>query len=135
MKQRKVVILLVEYDPSLAQALSVVFEPEGYEVIQQASYAEALRLLPTIQVDAAFVHYRSIEADDLANGMEIIRTARKLHPKLPVIVTTAAGRQDVVVKLFKAGATHFWPMGSDLDELLVTIKRALAGEIDSPPTL
>src|ERR671939_953787 len=92
MAEAGVRVLLVEDDEDNRELMMEVLEAAGYDVLSAARGAEALKLLAEEQVD--------VVVTDLGmpgmGGLEIARAAKKIAPRVPVIVVTGyAEREDV----------------------------------------
>lgn len=64
---------------------------------------EALKKLATGNYDLAFLDYRLPPS----NGLEILDKMRQLHPKVAVVMTTAAGSEQIAVSAMKKGAIDY----------------------------
>jgi DNA-binding NarL/FixJ family response regulator len=61
------------------------------------------------------------------SGLEVLREARLFHPKLPVLVVTSAPEEQLAVRVLQAGAAGFLNKQAASDELVVGVKKLLAG--------
>ncbi|MDP3768933.1 MAG: sigma-54 dependent transcriptional regulator, partial [Dehalococcoidia bacterium] len=59
------------------------------------------------------------------DGLELLRQARELDPALPVIVITAFATIESAVAAIKEGAFDYLPKNFSVDQLQVTVERAL----------
>jgi two-component system, OmpR family, response regulator len=85
-------VLLVEDDEDNRELMTEVLETAGYEVLSAAGGAEGLKALAEQEVD--------VVVTDLGmpgmGGLEMARAAKKIAPRVPVIVVTGyAEREDV----------------------------------------
>ena len=62
------------------------------------------------------------------SGIDILQDLRESHPKMPVIVLTAFPEKDYAVRAFKLGASGYVSKQSASGELILAIRKALAGE-------
>lgn len=64
------------------------------------------------------------------NGLELVRSVKRDHPTLPVILMTAQGSEALAVKALQVGADSYVPKSLLADDLVETVERviALAGE-------
>jgi two-component system, NtrC family, response regulator AtoC len=58
-------------------------------------------------------------------GLTILREIKKSHHNIPVIIFTAYGTSEKAIEAMKAGAFDYLEKPFDLDEFLLTIRRAL----------
>ena len=59
------------------------------------------------------------------DGLELVRTIRKEHSQIPVILMTAHGSEDVAMEALRLGATDYVPKQRLAQELRVILARAL----------
>lgn len=79
-------ILIVDDEPSIVALLRLVLEGENYEVETAASGAEAIRKLGEQSFDLVLT---DIRMETPVAGFEVVRTARRNSPGMPVAVLTA----------------------------------------------
>jgi CheY-like chemotaxis protein len=114
-------ILLVEDDPLVAEACSMLLEDFGYAVRHVGSADDALALLGNgYQPDLVF---SDVVMPGSLDGVELARTLRVRYPTLPVVLTTGFSRAaaDAVASGFKLLHKPYLP--KDLER---EIKLALA---------
>ncbi|MBD2253546.1 hybrid sensor histidine kinase/response regulator [Nostoc parmelioides] len=63
----------------------------------------ALSVLSNTSFDCAFIDYRLPDQD----GLNLIETIRSLNIKIPLVVLTSQGDEQIAVELMKAGATDY----------------------------
>ena len=63
------------------------------------------------------------------DGMEVLRRAKKLNPRLPVMMFTAYGGIDGAVQAIKEGADDYLSKPVDHSELVDKLSRALANRL------
>ncbi|PRQ05509.1 sigma-54-dependent transcriptional regulator [Enhygromyxa salina] len=112
-------ILVVDDEPAVRFTLTELFSDRGHRVLAAGSGVEALELFDDAEVVLSDLHMPAM--DGLALLAEI--TAR--DPSLPVVLLTAHGSERVAVQALKAGAYDYLSKPFDIDELTVTIERAL----------
>jgi CheY-like chemotaxis protein len=71
------------------------------------SVSRALELLSTSHYDVIVSDYQMPEMD----GIEFLKTLRKQFPKLPFIIFTGKGREEVAVEAFEYGADFYMQKG------------------------
>jgi DNA-binding NtrC family response regulator len=127
-------ILVVDDDPGQRSLLQTFLERNGHRPLVADSGAVALRLLATAPVSMMISDVRMPGM----TGLETLRRARQLHPKLPVLLVTAYADIRDAVGAMRDGAVNYLSKPIDLDELLRTIEQitgthapAVAG--DAPP--
>jgi DNA-binding NtrC family response regulator len=115
-------VLVVDDDPTQRRLLQAVLDREGYTVVHAESGGEAIdRLTKGGGVDVVLL--------DLVmprmSGMECLAEIRTAGVTTPVIVLTANGGIETVVKAMQAGAQDFFIKPASPERILVGIRNAL----------
>lgn len=116
--QDKKKILVVDDDKAFNTLVSVQLQDMGYEVSSALNWAQALQVLDRSEPDLTLL---DIHLPD-TNGLEVLP---QLSPVSPVIVLTAYGSVKTAVAAMKDGAVEYLMKPVDLDELELTVQRAL----------
>jgi DNA-binding NtrC family response regulator len=119
MKRRKV--LVIDDDASLRRVMEMQLEEIGCDVLAAASGKEALGVLEEVTPDLVITDLRIPGM----SGMDILKSLRKDHPELTVIMVTAYGTVRTAVEAMKAGAYDYLTKPIDYDELTLVVNRAL----------
>lgn len=114
-------ILLVDDEPRILSLLHSVLRTEGLEAVSAKDGPTALGLLKAQPFDLLITDIRMAPMD----GMELFRMARIERPELPVILLTAYGSVETALDAMKSGAFDYLTKPFKVDELIVTVKRAL----------
>lgn len=112
-------ILLVEDEAHIAQGLRFNLEAEGHSVAVTENGEEALELLR-----AREPQFDLMVLDVMLPGKDGFSVARELRQKqnfIPVLMLTARGRPEDVLKGFEAGADDYLPKPFNLDILIARI--------------
>jgi DNA-binding NtrC family response regulator len=120
------VILVVDDDPAMRDALREVVTDLGHEACLAESGAAALTLLATNRIDAALLDFRMTGMD----GLELLGRIRKMPNPPPVAVLTAHATAHNTIEAMRLGAfDHLTkPIGRDaLSQLLETMLASDAG--------
>lgn len=113
-------VLIVDDEKHTREGLRLSFEDE-FDVYIAANTAEALQVLKTENIDVMVTDLR-LGGED---GMDLIDLALKL-PRPPIcILMTAYGSVEVAVEAMKRGAWDYVSKPLNIDELELTIKRAV----------
>ena len=115
-------LLVVEDDNSVRNTISTFLELEGYAVDAVSSTREALERL---RDDAYPIVISDIYIDE-RTGLDVLETARKKNPHCAVILMTARGTIETVMKATQGGAFDYIAKPFELDRMLDTVKRAEA---------
>jgi CheY-like chemotaxis protein len=98
-------VLLVEDDPIQARFLEHVLTVCGYRVRLADSGAEALTALRGSVPDLILTDMQMPGM----NGLELVAAVRAEFPGLPVVLTSGAGSEELVVRALRAGAAGYIP--------------------------
>ena len=129
---RRVRILVADDEDGVRLLLSHLLSKAGYGVKTVASVEEAVRVLGCERFDLLFtdIHMPG------ASGYELIAAARKLAPKMPVIVMSSDIEYETARKAYDLSIQGFLTKPfEDIDEVLKKIRhvldlRALTGKLD-----
>ena len=124
-------VLIADDEKNMRWVLSQALEAEGYEVVEAADGKEALSLVAEQAPDILILDHKMPAPD----GMEVLRRIRAKGHRFPVIMLTAHGNVQTAVEAMKAGASEYLTKPFDLDELRISIEKALqmsalAAEVD-----
>ena len=115
-------ILIVDDDPAQRRLLGTVLEADGWTVTEADSGDVALvRLAENPEIDI-------ILSDLMMPGMDgraLLKEVRDRWPEIPVIILTAHGSVDSAVALLHEGAHDYITKPPKLEELRITVRRAL----------
>lgn len=115
-------ILIVDDEPNIRRVLSAVFEKAGYQVYTAENGKKALDIISTEQnLDVVLC---DLIMPDL-NGVEVLKTAREINPRLSLIMITAHGTIKTAVDAMKLGAFDYITKPFDMDEIKLVVKNAL----------
>jgi len=113
-------LLIVDDEPRMRQALSLLLQKWGWHVDTAATGKEALEKVRTEDVDIVLTDLKMPGMD----GDELLRSIRKDFPSLPVVIMTAFGTVRSAVEAMKAGAHDYILKPFDNEELRLTLERA-----------
>lgn len=115
-------ILVADDDPRLVSSLSSLLEQQGYLVASALGGKEACRQLSTRTFDLVMLDLRMPEVD----GFEVMAHAAKVQPKCVIIVVSGESSFNAVSRALRRGAQDYIKKPYDPDEMLTTLKAALA---------
>lgn len=115
-------IVLAEDNSVLSLLLKFRLEKEGYKLLIAVDGKQAIELIEE--------HHPVIILTDImmpfVSGLEVISHVRnKLNMQTPIIVFSAAGQEEIVLKAFDLGATDFMSKPFSPHELVIRVKRLL----------
>ena len=121
--------MVVEDDNSVRNTITTFLELEGYAVDAVGSTREALERL---RDDAYPIVITDIYLDE-RTGLDVLATARQKNPNCAVILMTARGTIETVMKATQGGAFDYIAKPFELDRMLDTVKRAEASITEQEP--
>jgi len=115
-------LLLVDDEAEFLEPTAERLARRGIECATVESGQDALRALQNLQFDCLVVDVRMPGMD----GLELLRLIRRDHAALPVILLTGHASIELGVRGMDLGAFEYLLKPVDLDELLDTVRRAVA---------
>jgi len=115
-------IVLAEDNSTLSLLLKFRLAKGGYEILVAEDGKKAIELIEE--------HNPELILTDImmpfVSGLEVISHVRnKLNLQTPIIVFSASGQEDMVLKAFDLGANDFMSKPFSPNELLIRVKRLL----------
>ncbi len=121
-------VLVVDDEPAIRTALTVLLDVHDIDSICAGSPQEALAMLAA-DPDIGLVIHDMNFADDTTSGREgtaLFRSIRALDPELPVLLITAWTSVETAVALVKEGAHDYIGKPWDDDKLVAEVQSLLA---------
>jgi two-component system, NtrC family, response regulator AtoC len=115
-------ILIADDDGTIRRNLRVLLESEGYRVAEAADGIEAAKALEDPSVALVLLDLKMPGS----TGLDLLRDHQDRLEDMPVIVITALGGSSAAIEAMKLGAYDYITKPFDLDEVLFTVRRALA---------
>lgn len=115
-------IVIAEDNTLLSSLLKFRLEKEGYKLLIAENGKDAIELIEQHQPELILTDIMM----PFISGLEVISHVRnKLNMASPIIVFSAAGQEEIVLKAFNLGATDFMSKPFSPNELVIRIKRLL----------
>ena len=117
-------ILVVDDAPIDRQVAADFVREAGHTVRLAESGDQALDLIEEDAPDIVLTDLRMPGMD----GLELVRTLRSSHPRLPVILMTAHGSEEAAIAALRAGATNYVPkthLGRDLRQAIDVVHESM----------
>jgi DNA-binding response OmpR family regulator len=119
-------ILIIEDDPALLRGLKDNFETQGYAVRTASDGQRGLDALLQESPDLVLLDLMLPRM----NGYDICRTARTKGLKMPIIMLTAKGQEEDIVRGLELGADDYVTKPFGIRELLARVKAFLRRQDD-----
>lgn len=114
-------ILLVDDEPRMLSLLNSLLKAEGYDVVSAQDGSKVPDLISGETFDLMITDIRMTPID----GIELLKIAKEKKPVMPVIILTAYGSVETAIEAMKIGTFDYVTKPFKMDELLITIQRAL----------
>ncbi|MDR0361735.1 MAG: sigma-54 dependent transcriptional regulator [Planctomycetota bacterium] len=114
-------IIIVDDDDFMRDSLMEVLDRPGHVV---RGFARASRALEELADGSAALLLTDMRMPEM-DGMELLREARRLDPKLPVVMMTAFATVETAVQAMKEGAFDYVMKPFKAEEIDVAVERAL----------
>lgn len=114
-------ILVVDDELSMREFLEVMLDKAGYQVSVAESGSQAISMIQKTFYDLVLL---DIRLGDMS-GIEVLREAKKIHPRTVVIMISAYSTTEAAVEAMNEGAYDYVPKPFDNNELKQTIANAL----------
>lgn len=115
-------VLLVEDEQDFRNMVAHELGQEGYGVSVAADGLSAMACLAEAEFDVVVTDVRMPGA----NGVEVLRAARRRTPDTEIVVTSGYASLDLAIECMRAGAFDFVQKPFDVVDLISTVGRAVA---------
>lgn len=113
--------LLVDDEPAVLAAFSLILEQDGYLVRQAASTAAALQILDDYPCDIAIVDVQL----GVGTGVDLLKLLRFCNPLLQVVLITGRPEIETAAEAIRLGACNYLTKPIQPNELLNAARNAL----------
>lgn len=115
-------IVLAEDNSVLSLLLKFRLEKDGYELLMAENGKQALEFIENENPDLILTDIMM----DYVSGLEVISHVRnKLKSKVPILVFSSSGQEEMVLNAFNLGANDFMSKPLSPNELSIRVKRML----------
>ncbi len=119
-------ILIIDDDPAMVSVISEICHERGHQTIAFNSGQKALEGLVGHAPQLVITDLKM----DKVGGLDILRECREVLPQTPVIMITAYAKVESALEAMKLGAYDYITKPFKVDELQLTIQRALDHQSD-----
>ncbi|MBK7974816.1 MAG: sigma-54-dependent Fis family transcriptional regulator [Deltaproteobacteria bacterium] len=114
-------VLVVDDEPPIRALCRRVLDRDGYDVEEASDGRAALELLDLGEFDVVVTDLRMPELQ----GLDLLREVKARQPEVEVIIITAHGTVHDAIEAMKQGALDFLVKPFDLEELSLSVAKAL----------
>ena len=119
-------ILIIDDDPAMVSVISEICHERGHQTSSYNSGSKAIENLLTHTPQLVITDLKM----DKVSGLDILRQCREVLPGTPVIMITAYAKVESALEAMKLGAYDYITKPFKVDELQLTIQRALDHQAD-----
>ncbi len=114
-------VMVIDDEKIVGDMTRISLEADGYAVETFLSGEPALARLKEKKFDVVVTDLKMKGID----GMEVLKTVKKLHPDTPVIMITAFANLDSAIEAIRERVFDFFPKPIKIKDLKASIARAL----------
>ena len=122
--EEKASILIVDDDESTRRSLELIFRKKGYEIETAVSGQEALERSQERYFNAALL---DIKLPDM-EGLDLLSPLKRMHPDMVLMIATAYGSLNNVMKALNEGVTAYIIKPLNMDEVLSKLRKGLKSQ-------
>ena len=113
-------ILIIDDDPSLRKTLGEILSIHHYQVEEASSGAQAVKAAKDGDFSIALIDLKLMDL----SGLEVLKKLKEISPNTECLITTGHASTDTAIEAVNLGAYSYLQKPYDIDQLLVTIRRA-----------
>jgi len=119
-------ILIIDDDPAMVSVISEICHERGHQTV---AFNSGQKALDALAAQAPQLVISDLKMDKVG-GLEILKECREVLPQTPVILITAYAKVESALEAMKLGAYDYITKPFKVDELQLTIQRALDHQHD-----
>lgn len=112
-------ILIAEDEPIMLKTIELRLKKDGHIVIATNNGREAISMIDLHQPDLIITDIMM----PYSSGLEIVSKVKKEAKKIPIIVLSSMGQENVVLEAFSLGADDYITKPFSPNELSVRVRR------------
>ncbi|WP_420266079.1 response regulator [Candidatus Magnetominusculus dajiuhuensis] len=114
-------ILIIDDDELVVRRLGIFFKKEDFEVFTASSGRDGLEIIEFNKIDVVITDIRMGDMD----GIEVLERAKSYYKDIECIILTGLKDNEYAVKSLRAGAADYITKPINLDELLLSVNKAI----------
>jgi len=126
-KKSVIRVLHVDDDPCILEVTKSILELEGnFEVDNVLSVDEAFKKMEEQSYDAVVSDYEM----PTENGLQFLKELREKHNKIPFVIFTGRGREEVAIEALNLGADRYLNKTGDAETVYCELAHAIHQAVD-----
>ena len=114
-------IIIIDDEPAMVEVIVTLCREKGHQVFPFSSAAKAVEQLDAIEPQIVITDVKM----ETMSGFDVLRHVREHNKQTLVILITAYASVDTAIEAMKMGAHGYVPKPFKIDELQMTVQRAL----------
>src|ERR1700676_3554404 len=114
-------IMIIDDEPAMVEVIVTVCREKGHQVFPFNTATKAIEQIDTIQPQVVIADIKM----ETMTGFDVLRHIREHHRQTAVILITAYASVETAVEAMKIGAYDYVTKPFKIDELQMTVQRAL----------
>ena len=114
-------IAIIDDEPAMVEVISTLCRDKGHQVFPYNSAQKAIDALQSVAPQAVITDIKM----EKVGGFDVLRECREMNPQPAVIMITAYASVETAIEAMKLGAYDYITKPFKIDELQLTIQRAL----------
>ncbi len=120
MEKKDFRILIIDDDGIVRDVVAGILSKEGYTVSSAVDGLEGIKALKQSEYNLVITDLRMPGAD----GLEVLKAAKKLNPEAAVVIFTAYGTLDNAIEAIEFGAYDYITKPFKLQEIIIVVENA-----------
>ena len=116
-------ILITDDERDIRELIGDILQDEGFETRLAANSEQCMSAIakqkPALMILDIWLK------DSGMDGIDILKTVKRDHPEIPVVIISGHGNIEIAVAAIKQGAYDFIEKPFNIDQLMVVIRRAM----------
>ncbi len=114
-------IIIIDDEPAMVEVIVTLCRDKGHQVFPFSSASKAVEQMATIEPQIVITDVKM----ETISGFDVLRHVKEHHKQTLVILITAYASVDTAIEAMKMGAHGYVPKPFKIDELQMTVQRAL----------
>lgn len=116
-------ILITDDERDIRELIGDILRDEGYSTRLAGNANECMAAIDAAQPSLMILDIWL--KDSQMDGIDILKTVKRNHPDIPVVIISGHGNIEIAVAAIKQGAYDFIEKPFNIDQLMVVVRRAM----------